>query len=321
MRLESTVKVHEAVADQTEQRGREIRFKTILLATGGAIDADAALTAAADLAQRSGAELHLVTAFDLPAAALYGYPAPRGSAIDANPFKAAAFAQLEAAQKKAKKLGAAVAGIHAESGEIFDVVVHMSEVLHADLIVVGSRELGGFKRMLAGSVSASVVRNSHCPVLIVRGAERAWPPAQVIVGFDHTRASMRAARMAATIVHLYPEITMTLIQVLPDTVVKPNPLLRNAKSISLEHQRLNSQAEDLAPVAERTPATTMAVGNPAGALIAHGRRQPHPTLTVIGTRGLGSLKRLVLGSVSNKILHSGHGPLLIIPESADPDFD
>jgi nucleotide-binding universal stress UspA family protein len=47
-------------------------------------------------------------------------------------------------------------------------IVGLAEELGADLIVIGSRGLGGMKRLLMGSVSESVVRHAHCPVLVVR---------------------------------------------------------------------------------------------------------------------------------------------------------
>jgi nucleotide-binding universal stress UspA family protein len=47
-------------------------------------------------------------------------------------------------------------------------IVGLAEELGADLMVLGSRELGGMKRLLMGSVSESVVRHAHCPVLVVR---------------------------------------------------------------------------------------------------------------------------------------------------------
>jgi nucleotide-binding universal stress UspA family protein len=46
--------------------------------------------------------------------------------------------------------------------------VALAEELGADLIVMGSRGLGGVRRALMGSVSDSVVRHAHCPVLVVR---------------------------------------------------------------------------------------------------------------------------------------------------------
>jgi nucleotide-binding universal stress UspA family protein len=44
----------------------------------------------------------------------------------------------------------------------------LAEEIGAGLIVLGSRGWGGIRRALMGSVSDSVVRHSHCPVLVVR---------------------------------------------------------------------------------------------------------------------------------------------------------
>jgi nucleotide-binding universal stress UspA family protein len=49
--------------------------------------------------------------------------------------------------------------------------VEVAEDIGAGLIVMGSRGLGGIRRALIGSVSDSVVRHAHCPVLIVRPEE------------------------------------------------------------------------------------------------------------------------------------------------------
>jgi nucleotide-binding universal stress UspA family protein len=38
----------------------------------------------------------------------------------------------------------------------------------AGLIVIGSRGRGGLRRALLGSVSDSVIRHAHCPVLVIR---------------------------------------------------------------------------------------------------------------------------------------------------------
>ena len=46
--------------------------------------------------------------------------------------------------------------------------MRLAEELDAGLTVVGSRGLGGVRRALIGSVSDSVVRYAHCPVLVVR---------------------------------------------------------------------------------------------------------------------------------------------------------
>jgi len=47
-------------------------------------------------------------------------------------------------------------------------IVDYADREKADLIAIGSRGLGGFKRMVIGSVSSGVVTHARCPVLVVR---------------------------------------------------------------------------------------------------------------------------------------------------------
>jgi nucleotide-binding universal stress UspA family protein len=54
-------------------------------------------------------------------------------------------------------------------GGVAEEVVSLAEELGVGLIVMGSRGHGGIRRALMGSVSASVVRHAHCPVMIVCG--------------------------------------------------------------------------------------------------------------------------------------------------------
>lgn len=51
---------------------------------------------------------------------------------------------------------------------VVETIVGYAARKDIDLIVVGSRGLGGFKGMLVGSVSSGVVTHAHCPVLVVK---------------------------------------------------------------------------------------------------------------------------------------------------------
>jgi nucleotide-binding universal stress UspA family protein len=315
MRSTKTAASVETVAsDATHER--KVTFTTILLATGGSADAEPALSAAADLAKRSGALLHLVTAYDLPPESLYVFPTGSGQDEMLDSYRSAALTALDAGRSEAASLGAVVGGVHAERGEVSDVVRNVAESIGADLIVIGRRELGAVRRLLSGSVSDAVLHKACCPVLIVHGPEPSWPPAQMVIGFDESLTAKRAARLASTIAHLYPEVTTTLIEVLPDSLVNPNPVLRNPYSVAIEHRRLDRAARDIDDVAELSPTTALAVGDAGDVLLARGGTLPLPNLIVIGSRRLSEVRRLVFGGVSTKIHHAGHSPLLVVPEAA-----
>jgi nucleotide-binding universal stress UspA family protein len=53
-------------------------------------------------------------------------------------------------------------------GKAAPEIVVVAEEIEAGLIVMGSTGQGGFRRALLGSVSESVVKLAHCPVLVIR---------------------------------------------------------------------------------------------------------------------------------------------------------
>ena len=78
--------------------------------------------------------------------------------------------RLEAQVQKVAEAGAQIAGTHARVGFPDAEIVGLAGKLGAGLIVMGSRGQGPLKRALMGSVSDSVVRHAHCPVMVVRRA-------------------------------------------------------------------------------------------------------------------------------------------------------
>jgi nucleotide-binding universal stress UspA family protein len=144
----------------------------ILVATDGSEEAKLALTTAADLAKSTSSELHV--AFVFPTAVQRPFPNP----VLARPademehelqdamHQAQSFLDREVEQAKGE--GVTVADSHLVRGRPDRELVHISEDIDAGLIVMGSRGLGGVRRALMGSVSDSVVRHAHCPVMIVR---------------------------------------------------------------------------------------------------------------------------------------------------------
>ena len=82
---------------------------------------------------------------------------------------------LEAQLERMGEAGGSVTEAHLMSGRADEEIIFLAEGVGADLVVVGSRGLGGVRRTLVGSVSDSVVRHAHCPVLVVRREDRQEP--------------------------------------------------------------------------------------------------------------------------------------------------
>jgi nucleotide-binding universal stress UspA family protein len=142
---------------------------TVLLATDGSKDAELATTTALDLANSTSSELHIV----LVAEEAYAYVDPSGYPFftDAeleHELEQQARMRLDAEVEKIRSAGGAVAEAHLRVGAAPAEIVDLAEDIGAGLIVMGSRGLGGIRRALMGSVSDSVVRHAHCPVLVVR---------------------------------------------------------------------------------------------------------------------------------------------------------
>jgi len=75
---------------------------------------------------------------------------------------------LDAEVERVRSAGGTVAQAHLMMGEPAREIIHLAEDLGAGLVVMGSRGRGGIRRTLMGSVSDSMVRYAHCPVLVVR---------------------------------------------------------------------------------------------------------------------------------------------------------
>ena len=140
----------------------------ILLATDGSEEAELAALRAVDLADATDSELHVVHVGVVPSF-LKSYPGTLG-------YYDKLYEQIEEVSSellrkqiwRVKTFGGTVAGAHLRMGGVALEIVALAEELGADLIVMGSRGLGGVRRALMGSVSDSVVRHAYCPVLVVR---------------------------------------------------------------------------------------------------------------------------------------------------------
>src|SRR5215217_4654957 len=144
----------------------------ILVATDGSPEAVRAAHTAARIAEETDSELHLV------------YVLPRSVPLHPGHFVGPEVEEhwlqreqehlerevqllLDNQVEEIETAGSSVAQTHLRVGKPDEEIVALAEDLEAGLIAIGNRGRGGIRRALMGSVSNSVVRHAHCPVLVV----------------------------------------------------------------------------------------------------------------------------------------------------------
>jgi len=144
----------------------------ILLATDGSEEAQLALSTAVDQANSTNSELHLGTVGPWNPDPAY---AVHEASFRWQTYEEASEAIGKEAQqildeqvKKIEEAGGTVQEAYLRRGRKDQEIVRLAEEIGAGLIVMGSRGRAGVRRALMGSVSDSVVRHAHCPVLVVR---------------------------------------------------------------------------------------------------------------------------------------------------------
>jgi nucleotide-binding universal stress UspA family protein len=152
----------------------EVTFMTgllgtkVLLATDGSEEAELATRAAVEGSEGTGSELHVVYVEPLPDFMKNGDGTPGYDRELYEMIEEEARETLRKLTWRVKAARGTVAEAHLRMGSVAEEIVKLADELEAGLIVVGTRGLGRIRRTLAGSVSESVFRHAHCPVMVVR---------------------------------------------------------------------------------------------------------------------------------------------------------
>ena len=285
----------------------------VLAAVDGSEQAAFAARAAARIAAASGVSLHLVHAVREPDAE-WGEPV-EGLMVyrerRARRLLADGVAELERA-------GGRVDEAHLLTGSPTDAIVDAATAMGAGLIVVGSHGTGhrGGVHLHLGSVAEGLVHHGHHPVLVLRG-EASWPPARVVAGDDGSPGAAHAAELAAHLAAL-DGARVLVVRAVPDLA----ELLEAATAVdqtlvaellhTAEHD-LEVRAHALSMVLGVRPGVRVVVDEPGTALLEAAQEGGGATLVAVGSRGLGPVRRLRLGSVSTAVLRGAPGAVLVVP--------
>jgi nucleotide-binding universal stress UspA family protein len=297
----------------------------ILLATDGSPEAERALRMAATLSERLGAELHMVSVEPMPdplswPEARIMSPELRGDVRER--AEDAARKLLEGQAEKIEEMDLEISEVHAVAGRPDTEIVRVAEEVGAGLVVLGSRGLGPVRRAVMGSVSLSVVHHSHGSVLVVRG-EGGDLPGPILLAVDGSEQARVAAEAAAEISSstdsgLHVVFVMPTAEQLYGHHFYARELQESVREQAEDEVRafLDEQVGWLEEHGGKVEDTHRAIGRP-DAEIVRLAEELGVGLTVVGNRGLGGVRRALVGSVSDSVVRHAHGPVLVIRSEAE----
>ncbi|MEU3252919.1 universal stress protein [Streptomyces sp. NPDC006997] len=285
----------------------------VIVGVDGSASSLVAVETAARAALARAATLRVVHAFAGHAPYPPPDPVPVGPGDGGGPRELAEDLLTEAVERARATAPALEIEQSLVTGEPLTVLEAQSRA--ADLVAVGSRGRGGFVGLLVGSTGMHLAAHGRCPVLVVR--EQPTPDGPVVLGVDGSRAGERAVDFAfaeaelrkAPLLALHAWTTWNAP--LPAPQDPATPYANPPGALAAEEERLLYEA--VAGRKERYPGVVVehriVHGGTRESLIEVSRSAQ---LLVVGSRGRGGFTGLLLGSVSQAVLHHAHCPVAVV---------
>ena len=205
--------------------------------------------------------------------------------------------------------------VHTQVQEGSAAKILIEESRDATMVVVGSREHGELRAVFLGSVGAAVAAHAHGPVVVVRGEPRdpdSEPGGEhrIVCGTDgsaHSDASIRFAFEEAALRRRHLDVVH---------VWRAYDFLTPRELEQLSRDADEPLRRDVGDKAAAWPSvryrTVVVPGRPSAELV---RRTAEAELMVVGHRGSGApLAEMLLGSVSQNVLHHAGCPVAVVRE-------
>ena len=286
--------------------------RTVVVGVDGSTSALRAVRWGAAEAARRQAALRLVAAFGWM---VHHLPArPRIEDGYRETLLARAREQLAEAGRVAEREGAGIE-IETQLIEGSPIQVLVTEADQAQLMVIGDRGLTQVKGLLVGSVAIGLAAHAGCPVVIVRGDERDPSEAAslpVLVGVDGSSTSDAAIGFAFEAAAVR-RVSLVALHTWSDMMFDPSLAGVVGDWDVVERAERRVFSEQVGGWAEKFPDTSVELlvrrDQPAHSLLAEAVRAQ---LVVVGCRGHGQFVGMVLGSVSNALVHRAPCPVAVV---------
>jgi nucleotide-binding universal stress UspA family protein len=287
-------------------------FHKILCAIDFSTPSLHAVRVAVALAKQLDAELVLAHAWYVPTSAIT--PESDYTSDDRQWIVDHATRGLQAALREAVELGARRVTTRLLDGNPWHAVTALLEAEPTfDLVVTGTQGRTGIKRVLLGSTAEAIVRHAPCSALAVHPGTQPTGFTNVLCPTDFSPSSLYAIELAAKLVR--PDGCLTLLHVVEAPVSYAGSVESMDFMRTLDIRSTKHLDELAARVRTQTTARVMLrnrVGNPGSETLAVLDDDATFDLVAMGSHGRTGLRRMILGSVAEKVVrHSARCPVIV----------
>ena len=213
---------------------------------------------------------------------------------------------LESVKSRASKEGVDCEIVIHRGEEPFQNIVNDAAKNQVDMIIIGTHGRTGLKRLLMGSVTARVIGHAPCNVLVVPLHAKV-ECRHILVATDGSRYSDAAASEAIGIAKRCGGSLIVISVALSD---KEIILPEDDEEMILAKDNVKK----IVGLAEKEGVKTeglTAIGKPYEAIVETSK-QKHADLIVVGSHGKTDLNRLLMGSVTERIIGHSESAVLIV---------
>ncbi len=282
----------------TEELSPVGRFETIVLATDGSEYSAAPEAAAREMARQCGARL-LVTRVVLTNPEYEALVPDRVQKAEAEAQK-----QIEQIAEDARAAGVRAETVLRQGSDPYHEVVRVANDRHADVIVIGRRTRSDLARMMVGDSTAKVIGLATCSVLVVP-RDTKMPEKGILVATDGSRLGDAAAYSAVRLVSKCG-LPLTVISVVGEDGDAEERSEAQAAVERVQNEASKEQVEVEAMLEE---------GRRADTVIITTAKRRDADMIVVGSHGRTGLSRLMMGSVSERVIGSAECPVLVVKAS------
>jgi nucleotide-binding universal stress UspA family protein len=201
-------------------------------------------------------------------------------------------------------------------------LLHLISDYGIDMTIVAPQASFRAKRFLLGSISESILHNSPTSVAIARARPRRHKRRTIVIGLDGSSCAHKAAKwVLQSRISLGSRILLVSVDAPPpdaflDRLARINteipPLLQRAQEARNRRTRRSLERTGNLLRAQRyTVETVISEGVPAAQILGLAKRYK-ADLIILGSRGLGSFDRYILGSVSSKVARYADCSVVIV---------